>query len=167
MRSSGRSDADAPLAGAAPRRSWTWGTSSLSAAGIGVALYLTTLHYGGGDALCTGVGDCEAVNQSAYATLGPIPVAMLGCGAYVSMLAAVVAVWMRPALAGFATLAVFGVALVGALYSAYLTYVEIFVIDAVCPWCVTSAVLMAAILLLATREALFPAYLPAPPHETG
>ena len=140
----------------APRRSWSLGVGLLSAAGVAVALYLTSLHYGGSAALCTGIGDCETVNQSEYATVGPIPVAMLGLAAYLTRLFAVLAAWLRPQLHSAAPLLVFGVALAGVLYSLYLTYLELFVIDAICPWCVVSAVLLVAILLVATREVVAP-----------
>ena len=49
-------------------------------------------------------------------------------------------------------LAIFGVSLAGALYSAYLTYLELFVIDAICPWCVSSASLLLLALGLATYD---------------
>lgn len=125
---------------------------ALSLAGIGVALYLTQLHYDGSDALCTGVGSCAKVNESAYATIGPVPVALLGLGAYATLLLLAVVTQARPANAAVASLGAFGTGLAGFAYSGYLTYVELFIIDAICPWCVVSAVLMGAIVIAAAIE---------------
>ncbi len=154
MRSSAPSPAEAPPA--APRSSWTVGSALLGLAGVGVAAYLTQLHYDGSDALCAGVGECAEVNDSAYATIGPLPVALLGLGAYLAVLAMVAAARLRPGQAATSVMAVFGVALASVLYSGYLTYVEMYVIDAICPWCVVSASLFTAILLLAAREVFAP-----------
>ncbi|HWO93803.1 MAG TPA: vitamin K epoxide reductase family protein, partial [Dehalococcoidia bacterium] len=119
-------------------------------------LYLTQLHYEGSEALCRGVGSCAEVNDSEYATVGPLPVALLGFTAYATMLAIAVAAHLRPAGAPVFALAAFGIALTGAGYSGYLTYVELFVIEAICPWCVVSAVVMTALLATTIRPALAP-----------
>ena len=127
----------------------------LSAAGVVVAAILTSFHYSPATtaALCTGAGGCETVNTSPYSTIAGIPVALLGMGAYVAIGAlaflstreAFPERGRRGALAEQAHLAVFGLSLAGVLYSAYLTYLEIFVIRAICPWCVVSALIMTAI----------------------
>ena len=131
-----------------------WALPALSFLGALVSAYLTWVHYSGGLALCTGAAGCETVQASRYAVVAGVPVAMLGLVAYVLLLA--LASW-RPSGDSSAEgrrVAMFGVALAGTLYSAYLTYLELFVIGAVCPWCVTSAVLMVAILAFATRDVL-------------
>ena len=127
----------------------------LSAAGVAVAVILTSFHYSPATtaALCTGAGGCETVNTSPYATIAGIPVALLGMAAYVAIGALAFASTRearpeqgrRGALAEQAPLAIFGLSLAGVLYSAYLTYLEIFVIRAICPWCVVSALIMTAI----------------------
>jgi len=93
------------------------------------------------------------VNTSPYSTVAGIPVALLGMGAYVAIGAlaflstreACPERGRRGTLASQAHLAVFGLSLVGVLYSAYLTYLEVFVIRAICPWCVASALIVMAI----------------------
>jgi uncharacterized membrane protein len=117
--------------------------------GIGVAGYLTWIKLAHTQAFCSGVGDCEAVNSSIYSQINGVPVAALGLTAYLALAALFLLegrwVWLRD----YAPLASFGLALTGTLYSAYLTYIELFVIHAVCPYCVASAVLMTGILVIA------------------
>jgi uncharacterized membrane protein len=106
-------------------------------AGIGVASYLTYVHYAGLQPFCAGGGHgCERVQSSSYARLGGIPVALLGLAGYLAIAAALLAPGERARLAA-AALAVSGFG-----FSAYLTYLELFVIDAICQWCVASAILM-------------------------
>ena len=120
----------------------------LAALGALVSGYLTWIHYSGGLALCTGAAGCETVQASRYATVAGVPVALLGLLVYLVLFA--LGLW-RPSADAAETrrLALFGVALAGVLYSAYLTYLEIAVIGAICPWCVSSALLMLAILVAA------------------
>jgi uncharacterized membrane protein len=112
----------------------------LALAGLGVATYLTTAHYAGQPIVCSGVGQCELVNSSKYAKLAGVPVALLGVVAYASMLGLIIVAWARGAQ--IALLAAWGIALASCAFSAYLTYIELFVIDAICAWCVASAVIM-------------------------
>ncbi|MFQ6014183.1 MAG: vitamin K epoxide reductase family protein [Anaerolineae bacterium] len=123
--------------------------SLLAGAGMMISAYLTYVHFAGGGPLCAGVGDCEAVNTSIYSELGGIPVALLGFGMYALILFIVL---LRRAIPGnrlyeeWFSLVPFGLSLVGTLYSAYLTYIELFVLRAICPWCVASALIITAIL---------------------
>lgn len=119
----------------------------LSIAGAAVAVILTSFHYSPETtaALCTGAGGCETVNSSPYSTIAGIPIALIGLGAYLTIGVLAFASTRENAFGEQAHLAVFGLSLVGVLYSAYLTYLEIFVIRAICPWCVVSALLMSAI----------------------
>jgi uncharacterized membrane protein len=126
---------------------------ALAVLGTAIAGYLTWVHYSGRLALCTGAGGCETVQASRYAVVAGVPVALLGLLAYLGLL--LVTGWR--VRAGLATpngvmLALFGLALAGVLYSAYLTYLELFVIHAICPWCASSAAIMAAIFVLACWE---------------
>ena len=114
-------------------------------AGTGVAAYLVRVHYDDDALICT-IGDCATVQKSRYAELWGTPIALLGLGMYLAILALGALRWRRPASSGPATLAAFALALAGALYAAYLTYVELFVIDAICQWCVASAALTLMIL---------------------
>ena len=139
-----------PPAIARPTRDWLrWVSVVLSVLGALDAGYLTYIKLAHVEAICRGVGDCEAVNSSVFAQIGGIPVALLGLGAYLAILALLALEPRLAVLSDYAPLAIFGLALTGTLYSAYLTYVELFVIHAICPYCVTSAVLITALLILA------------------
>jgi uncharacterized membrane protein len=113
-------------------------------AGVAVAGYLTWTHYAGGSTVCPIGGGCEAVQESEYAELAGIPVALLGLVSYVVVLALVA--WDAPT----ARLAAAALALVGVLFSGYLLVVQLFVIDAVCVWCLANDVVIAPALALLT-----------------
>ena len=128
---------------------------ALGVAGAGalVSLYLTWLHYSGTVALCLGSGGCETVQASRYAEVGGIPVALLGLAFFAAALGLVV---RRQRTRGGhrerARLAFFGLTLAGVLYAGYLTYVEVAIIGAICPWCVSVALCVAALFALALRD---------------
>ena len=115
----------------------------LAVLGLGIAGYLTYVHYAGIHVLCAASGGCETVQTSSYAKLAGIPVPVLGLIGYVGILVAL----LVPGDPG--RLATAGIALVGFGFSLYLTYLELFVINAICQWCVGSAVLMTVIAVLA------------------
>jgi len=115
----------------------------LSAAGVGIALYLTFTHYGDQPIACNGLGDCDYVNSSEYATLLGVPVALVGAGAYVTMLVASLGASLRRDAT--LVLAAWGVALASFAFSLYLTYIELWVLDAICVYCVASAVVATAL----------------------
>ena len=113
--------------------------------GIGVAGYLTYIHYAGLKVVClAGGGGCETVQASRYAKLGGVPVAVLGLIGYVSILGST---FVRGELGRAIGV---GVAFVGFCFSMYLTYRELFTIHAICQWCVASAVLMTLLVILTT-----------------
>lgn len=132
-----------PRAGANPLR---WAVPVLSALGIAVSAYLTWVHYAGLEVVCIGTNGCETVQSSSYAEFFGIPVATLGLGMYGALLLLSL-LWLRagPDLAANAGLGIFGLSLIGVGYSAYLTYIELFVLHAICTWCVVSAILLVAI----------------------
>ena len=127
------------------------GIVAVAAVGIAVSAYLTWIHYSGSLALCLGAGGCETVQASRYAEIGPLPVAGLGLAGFIAI-AAVAAARLRPDPPTWTLTALFTLALAGTLYAAYLTYLEVFVIAAVCPWCVTVALSSALVLVLTIRE---------------
>lgn len=117
----------------------------LTVLGLGVASYLTYVHYSGSPILCVRGGGCETVQQSAYSKLAGVPVALIGLIGYVVILASLLApVSERTRLATTAFTAV------GFGFSAYLTYRELFSIHAICQWCVGSAVVMTVLVCLAS-----------------
>ena len=94
----------------------------LAALGIAVSTYLTAIHYDEGLLVC-GLSDCRTVQASRYAEVLGIPVALLGLGMYLALLALFSVRWLRPALTMEVTASAF---------AAYLTYVELFVLEAIC-----------------------------------
>ena len=117
--------------------------------GLAVAAYLTYVHYAELEPICAGGGGgCEEVQNSSYAELAGVPVAVLGLGGYALILASL---WL-PGDNGRVAGAL--LALVGFGFSAYLTWLELFEIDAICQWCVVSAVLMTALALIAIARVL-------------
>lgn len=118
----------------------------LAAAGLGIASYLTTVHYAGQPIACSGVGDCELVNSSRYAEFAGVPVALLGGVAYIAILALVAGAWLRRAALLLA--AAWAVALAAFGFSMYLTYIELRVLHAVCVYCVASAAIVTTLLAL-------------------
>jgi len=126
---------------------------ALSLAGLGVSLYLMWGYTAPGATLaCGGSHGCETVKNSIYASLLGIPLPTLGVLSYVALLILVIGQHQTAVLdrgwSAYFALAVFGLSLMGVLYSAYLTYIELFVIYAICRWCVASAVIMVTIFLL-------------------
>lgn len=125
----------------------------LTLLGILVAGYLSWVHLAGSKALCAGVGQCDVVQASAYAKLLGIPVAYLGLGMYLAVAGLLAARARLPrAQAEMALLAQFCLLLFGVLFSAWLTYVELYVIYAICPYCVTSALLTLLLFGAAARD---------------
>jgi uncharacterized membrane protein len=111
--------------------------------GVGVAAYLTYVHYAGLQPFCAGgSGGCERVQSSSYARLAGIPVAVLGLAVYLAIGVALSAAGERARLAAAA------LAVTGFGFSAYLTYLELFVIHAICQWCVASAALLTMLAVL-------------------
>lgn len=130
---------------------------AMAVLGLGVAGYLTYIHYAGIEPLCNIAHGCVKVQTSEYAELAGIPVAVLGLGGYVAILVALLVdgEWGRMAAALFA--------LVGFGFSAYLTYRELFTIDAICQWCVVSAILMTGLAIVTVWRMLS---IPAPVRTT-
>jgi len=121
----------------------------IALAGVFVALYLTLYKLGYIGTLACAVGSCETVQTSKWATFLGFPVAMWGVGYYVGVLAISIA-GLLPSLAdrrGVSQLLV-GVTGVGLVFSLWLTYLELFVIDAICQWCVISAILATALFVV-------------------
>ena len=130
-------------------------TPLLVAVGFMIAGYLSYVETQAVEAVCGPIGDCNTVQSSSYASLfGVLPVGILGMVGYTAILIAWLIQRLRnDKLADYASLALLGLGLFGTLFSIYLTYLEIFVIEAVCLWCISSAVIMTSIMLLSIRPA--------------
>ncbi len=124
-----------------------WLTPILAVAGIGVSAYLVWVHYDI-DALVCGVGDCLEVQASEYAEVLGIPVAILGLAMYVLVLGLSLTRLRMPERASDITTALFVTTLAATLYSAYLTWLEVYEIEAICQWCVISALITTAIFIV-------------------
>ena len=141
----------APLPGSKQFHSWL--IPVLALIGIGVAGYLSYVEFNQVEAVCGPIGSCNTVQQSSYATLfGIIPIGFLGLFAYLS----VMVLWLIGLMKSYvwkkrADTALWIVTLIGTLFSIYLTFLEPFVIGATCMWCLTSAVVMTILFLLANR----------------
>lgn len=116
----------------------------IALAGLAVAAYLTWAHYADAQVVCVAGGGCETVQKSEYSEIAGVPVALLGLLSYSVILALVL--WdSAVARLGAATLA-----LVGLMFAAYLVVVQLFVIDAICIWCMVNDVLIAPALVVVT-----------------
>lgn len=130
-------------------------TPILALLGVGISSYLAYVKLSATQAVCLGLGECETVQNSPYSVILGIPIAILGLLTYL----AIIALWwwsqdeQRP-YADLAPLILFGITLFGFLYSAYLTYLELFVLKAICPWCVASAIIMTVLMIINARTAL-------------
>jgi len=105
--------------------------------GIAIATYIAIAEAGGGSPVCVAGGSgCHTVAESSWSHLLGVNIAIFGIVGYVLLLAAALLRGDAARMAGF------GLALGGFGYSLFLTYLEIFKIEAICQWCVASAVLM-------------------------
>ena len=127
----------------------TLAIAALVLLGIGVSGYLTYVHYADIDPVCAGgSGGCHIVQASDYADLFGVPVAVIGLGGYLALAASLFVPGEAGRMLGMA------LALIGGGFSLYLTYLELFVIDAICQWCVASAVIMILLAILTTVRML-------------
>jgi uncharacterized membrane protein len=121
--------------------------ATLDAIGLAIALYLSVVELGGGVPSCGPLHGCETVAQSPYARIGGVPVAVFGVALSATLLALAVAWWRTDdlrLLAGH-----YALSLLGVVFEVYFTYVEVFVIGAVCVWCATYGVTLVARFLVA------------------
>ena len=145
-----RSDLRGPQQGVHWKNVFTILATILALAGVGVALYLSVVHYAHQPIACNGIGDCEYVNSSEYAKVAGIPVAVLGALAY-GVIAALTVLW-RLRNDAMLLLSAWGLAFASFGFSIYLTYIELEVLEAICVYCVVSASIVTA--LFVTLSAL-------------
>ncbi len=111
--------------------------TGLAVVGLGVAIYLTYIHYAGIKPACTAGGSCLKVQSSVWSELAGVPVALMGLIGYVAILGSLVLPDREETRQATLVLA-----LIGFGFSGYLTYRELFSIHAICEWCVSSAVIL-------------------------
>jgi len=126
-------------------------------AGMGVAAYLTYSHYADQTIMCAGLSGCDAVENSKYSTLLGIPVGLLGALFCAGLLALVLA-WMArlPLAEEWAPLAAFSMTMAGVAFMAYLTYIELFVVEDICIWCTSFAGIVTVAWLITLVDVLAP-----------
>jgi uncharacterized membrane protein len=134
----------------------------LTLVGLGVASYLTYVHYAHVKVACSAGNECEAVQTSVYSHIAGVPVALIGLIGYVLIFASLLL--PESENARFATLAL---TLGGFGFSCYLTYREVFSLEKICEWCVSSAIIVTILMCLSLWRFLRgdgPAARSATPH---
>src|SRR5687768_12158827 len=125
----------------------------LALIGLFVALYLTMYKTGMIGVITCSIGSCETVNTSRWSTFLGLPVAAWGLGFYITTLAVAIAGlqdrWVDERSPSVVLVALSGW---GVLFSAWLTYLELFVIHAICMWCVVSAVIVTLIFIISVLD---------------
>jgi uncharacterized membrane protein len=133
-----------------------WTSVILSSVGIVISGYLVIKRFTGGNLVCTRWADCDVVNNSVYSQLFGVPVSAIGLVGYLALLGLAVAALRTHGRAPHQILLLtLLLSLGGVGFSAYLTYLEIYVIEALCSWCVASAVvitLLAIVMAVALRR---------------
>lgn len=136
-----------------------WASVALAALGVLVSIYMTIYKLTDNNTMCLGNGSCAAVNESAYSEVFGIPVALVGVGGYLAILL-VLLLERYPALLRFGNfgkgrffkengpLVVFGLGVGGFGFTLYLVYVEVFILEAWCPFCVISQVTMTILFII-------------------
>jgi uncharacterized membrane protein len=129
---------------------WLYRSSvALSILGLLVSIYMTIYKITSNDSMCLGSGDCSAVNSSKYSEVNGIPVAVFGMIGYLAILAVLYFENKNGFFKQNGTLMIFGMALTGFLFTVWLIYVELVLLKAICPFCVTSQVSMTIIFIIA------------------
>ena len=124
-------------------RAWLWAPVVFAALGVFVSIYLSTKRLTGGSLACTRWAECDTVNNSVYAKIYGVPVAFIGLAGYLVLLGLALAALETEGNTQRRLLGLgFVLALGGVGFSAYLTYIELYVLEAICVWCVISAVLI-------------------------
>ena len=126
-----------------------WLSITLASLGILVSIYMTIYKWTSNNAMCLGSGDCSTVNASPYSEVYGIPVALVGVLGYSSILGLLL---LQDRAGKFfeqnSTMAVFGLSLTGFAFTIYLIYLELFVIKALCPFCITSQITMTILFII-------------------
>ena len=131
------------------RPAFFWATFILAMLGVLDSIYLLVYKLTGNNQMCLGNGGCHDVNFSPYSEIGGIPVAVFGIAAFL-VIAFILLLELRSEIVKeYGPLAIFGISLAGVAFTAYLTWLEIYVIHAICPFCVAVAVIITLVFILA------------------
>ncbi|MCX6060297.1 MAG: vitamin K epoxide reductase family protein [Chloroflexi bacterium] len=117
--------------------------------GLLVSIYMTIYKITSNNSMCLGSGDCSTVNSSRYSEVNGIPVAIIGILGYLAILAVLYFEKRNSFFKQNGTLMIFGMALTGFLFTIWLIYVEVALINAICPFCLTSQAAMTLIFIIA------------------
>ena len=129
---------------------WLYRASfALVIVGLLVSIYMTIYKLTSNDSMCLGSGDCSTVNASIYSEVNGIPVAAVGVFGYLAILGVLLFENRNSFFRQNSTLMIFGMALTGFIFTVWLIYVEIALLKAICPFCVTSQVAMTLIFIMA------------------
>ena len=123
-------------------------TIALATLGLLVSIYMTIYKVTSNNAMCLGSGDCSTVNASRYSEVYGIPVALVGVLGYASILALPWLERRNTFVEANGSMILFGIALLGFLFTLWLVYVEVVLIKALCPFCITSQITMTLIFIL-------------------
>lgn len=128
---------------------WLYRASvALSVLGLLVSIYMTIYKVTSNNSMCLGSGDCSTVNASKYSEVNGIPVAVIGVLGYAAILAVHYFENRNRFFKQNGTLIIFGMALTGFLFTLWLIYVEVAILKALCPFCVTSQTVMTLIFII-------------------
>ena len=129
---------------------WLYRASiALVIVGLLVSIYMTIYKVLNADAMCLGSGDCSTVNASRYSEVNGIPVALIGVLGYLAILVIHYFEDRNRFFKENSTLMIFGLALTGFLFTVWLIYIEIALLKALCPFCLTSQAAMTFIFMIA------------------
>ena len=120
--------------------------------GLVVSIYMTIYKVTSNNAMCLGSGDCSTVNASSYSEVYGIPVAIFGVLGYLAILAVHYFENRNRFFEQNSALMIFGMALTGFLFTVWLIYVEVALLKAICPFCVTSQTAMTIIFMIAVTR---------------
>jgi uncharacterized membrane protein len=124
-------------------RGFLWASVVLSGLGVLASGYLSIKRFTGGSLACSRWAQCDVVNNSLYAKINGVPVSFIGLAGYLLLLGLALAALESDGGARRRLVTTsFVLALGGVAFSAYLTYIELYVIEAICSWCVASAIII-------------------------
>jgi uncharacterized membrane protein len=127
-----------------------WVGFAAATVGLLVSIYMTIYKLTNNNAMCLGSGGCSYVNASRYSEVGGFPVAGIGVIGFLAIMVVTLLEMRSHFFTENGPLLEFGMSLLGVLYSIFLTYLELYVINYICPFCVTSALAILAVFIVST-----------------